>query len=110
MVLLLQQNFVIFLMVKLVLQEVSNLLTLYSVTVDQLETVIARSNDICCMCSLIVGSSNARYTVEFVGLLAEVLDYGPRSFKPVMATIIICNTLAYESKYWEGQTTISRTL
>lgn len=58
-----------------VLQEVSNLLTLNSVTVDQLEILIARLNDICCTSSLIVGSSNERYTVEFVDLLAEFLDY-----------------------------------
>lgn len=60
---------------KSVLQEVSNLLTLDSVTVDQLEILIARLNDICCTSSLIVGSSNERYTVEFVDLLAEFLDY-----------------------------------
>lgn len=57
---------------KSVLQEINNLISPTSVSVDQLEILVARLDDICCTCSLIVGNGSSN---EFINLLAEFLDY-----------------------------------
>ena len=57
---------------KSVLQEINNLISPTSVSVDQLEILVARLDYICCTCSLIVGNGSSN---EFINLLAEFLDY-----------------------------------
>ncbi len=58
---------------KSVLQEVSNLPSSNNVTVDQLEILVSRLDDICCTSSLIVGSTNEDN--QELHLLAEFLHY-----------------------------------
>ena len=60
---------------KSVLQEINNLVPPTTVSVDQLEILVARLDDICCTCSLIVGSISSN---KFINLLAELLDYAPQ--------------------------------
>ena len=57
---------------KSVLQEINDLLSPASVSVDQLELLVARLDDICCTSSLIVGNGSSN---ESINLLAEFLNY-----------------------------------